>query len=72
MERYQLQPERLNGWFCKICGLPVVVTYLHSVLEIAIEMENDKIRDVEKCPQCGNRLLSLTDLEFIPPKEKNP
>ena len=58
-------------YVCKTCGLPVIVTYLNGVLEIAIEVENDKIKDVEKCPQCGNRLMTLTDLEFIPPKELN-
>ena len=56
---------------CKTCGLPVIVTYLNSVLEVAIEMENDKIKDVEKCPTCGNQLMALSDLEFIPPKEVN-
>ena len=54
---------------CKICGLPVIVTYLNGVLEVSIEVENDKIKDVDKCPQCGNQLMTLTDLEFIPPKE---
>ena len=57
---------------CKICGLPVFVGYWAGVLEISIEVENDKIKDVEKCPQCGNSLNSLHDLEFIPPKEERP
>ena len=56
---------------CKTCGLPVIVTYLNGVVEISIEVENEKIKDVEKCPQCDSRLLSLSDLEFIPPKEVN-
>jgi len=60
------------AYVCKNCGLPVWVAYLNGVLEISIEAEKDKIKDVEKCPQCENRLLTLSDLEFIPPKEAKP
>ena len=64
------------AYVCKICGLPVFVAYrkvdTNTILEVSIEVENDKIKDVEKCPQCGNQLMSLTDLEFIPPKEVKP
>ena len=60
------------AYVCKNCGLPVLVGYLNGVLDISIEAENDKIKDVEKCPQCENQLLTLSDLEFIPPKEEKP
>ena len=59
----------MMAYVCRICGLPVWVAYQNGVLEISIE-NGDKLRDVEECPQCGNRLMALSDMEFIPPKEK--
>ena len=55
---------------CKVCGLPVWVAYQHGVVEMSIE-NGDKLEDVDRCPQCGNWLMFLSDLEFIPPKEKS-
>jgi DNA-directed RNA polymerase subunit RPC12/RpoP len=57
------------AYVCKICHLPVWVAYQNGVIEISIE-NGDKLRDVEKCPHCGNQLLTLIDLEFIQ-QEKN-
>lgn len=60
------------AYVCKNCGLPVWVTYMNGVVEFNVEVENDKLREVDKCPRCGNRLLSRDDdLKFIPPKEKS-
>ena len=43
---------------------------MNGVVEFSVEVEHDKLRDVDKCPRCGNQLLSRdNDLEFIPPKE---
>lgn len=58
------------GYVCRVCGLPVWVIYMNGVVEFSIEVENDKLRNVKKCPRCGNRLLSHDDdLTFIPEKE---
>ena len=55
------------AYVCKICGLPVWIAYQNGVVEISVE-NGDKLKDVEKCPQCGSRLMTLTDLEFMPEK----
>ena len=61
----------MMAYTCKDCGLPVWVAYQNGVVEISIK-NGDKLKDVEKCPQCGNQLMTLSDLEFIPPKEEKP
>ena len=38
------------AYTCK-CGLPVWVAYQNGVVEISVEVENDKLKDVEKCPE---------------------
>ena len=59
------------AYVCKICHLPVWVGYWAGVIEINIEGNDNKLSNVEKCPQCGNQLLTLNDLEFIKQEEKN-
>ena len=60
------------AYTCKICALPVFVGYWGGVPVISVEVADDKIKDVEKCPQCGCQLMTLSDLEFIPPEEVKP
>lgn len=58
------------AYVCKQCGLAVFVGYWAGVPVISVEVGDDKIKDVEKCPVCDNRLMTLSDLEFKPPKEE--
>ena len=60
------------AYICKHCGLAVFVGYWAGVPVISVEVADDKIKDVTKCPCCGHRLMTLSDLEFKPPKEVKP
>jgi len=58
------------AYVCKQCGLAVFVSYWAGVPVISVEVADDKIKDVEKCPHCENRLLTLNDLTFKPPEKE--
>ena len=42
---------------CKNCGLRVFKGYFKGVKVYSIETKDDNLRDVESCPDCGNRLM---------------
>ena len=52
---------------CKVCGLPVWIAHwnidTNEVLQTSVE-SGDKLRDVDECPRCGNRLICYDDLFF--------
>lgn len=56
------------AYYCKKCHRPIIVTYLHGVLETAIDL-GDRPLKVNECPTCGNPLHRLSNLNFIQEKE---
>ena len=59
---------------CKNCGLSVFVSYRRfpgngALMMISVENGDDKLIDVESCPECGNRLLIFDDLTWTDPEE---
>jgi len=58
---------------CKNCGLSVFVSYRRfnggSLMMVSVENGDDKLIDVESCPECGNRLLIFEDLTWTDPEE---
>ena len=62
------------SYSCKKCGHPVFVSYRRFVgngalMMISVENGDDKLVDVESCPECGARLLIFEDLEWTRPEE---
>jgi len=57
------------GYSCNKCGLPVFVSYRRfegngALMMVSVENGDDKLVDVEQCPECGNQLLIWSDLKF--------
>jgi hypothetical protein len=57
------------AYFCKKCTVLIYITYLHGVLEMAIE-RGDKLLPVDRCPICANPLNARKDLKFIKTEEE--